>query len=187
MFATVWPSVLSLAARFQPKFATLITMRRPPGLAALAYRDCSEKDENQKKSSDVAGRGAHRIIVARLLSPPHALNAPERAMRAKLGDFAGGLFTEVNGNRNDADKRAHENHCHDPRRDVPDAERVIKRYDIGNRRTGVQKDFCEPRHQDQDENEYVIPLHPAPNCFQFRDFEAGQNQIFAYELFPFAL
>jgi hypothetical protein len=44
-----------LAARFQPKFATLITMRRPPGLAAaLATGDCRKKDENQKKAA-VAG------------------------------------------------------------------------------------------------------------------------------------
>ena len=108
-------------------------------------------------------------------------------MRAELGDFAGGTFADVNGDGNDSDKRAHENHRHKPRRDVPDAQRPIKRYDIVDRRAGVQKDFRQPRDQDQDENEHVIPFHPAPDCFQFRDFEAGQNQIFAYELFPFAL
>ena len=108
-------------------------------------------------------------------------------MRAKLGDFAGGLFTDVNSDGNDTDKRAHENHRHEPRRDVPDAQRVIKRYEIIDWRTGVQKDFRQPRDQDQDENEHVIPFHPAPDCFQFRDLKAGQNQIFAYELFPFAL
>jgi hypothetical protein len=69
----------------------------------------------------------------------------------------------------------------------PMPQRPIKRYDIVDRRGGVQKDFRQPRDQDQDENEHVIPFHPAPDCFQFRDFEAGQNQIFAYELFPFAL
>ena len=84
------------------------------------------KSENQKKSSDVAGRGPHRIIVAQSLSPPHALNAPEQAVRAELGDFAGGMFADVNGDRNDTDKRADENHRHNPRRDVPDAQRLIK-------------------------------------------------------------
>ena len=69
----------------------------------------------------------------------------------------------------------------------PMPQRPIKRYDIVDRLAGVQKDFCQPRDQDQDEDEHVIPFHPAPDCFQFRDFEAGQNQIFAYELFPFAL
>ena len=108
-------------------------------------------------------------------------------MRAKLRDFAGGPFTDVNGDGNDTDKRAHENRGHEKRLDVPDTEGVIKRYDIGDRRTGVQKDFCEPRDQDQDEDEHVIPFHPASDRFQFRDLEAGQNQIFAYELFPFAL
>jgi hypothetical protein len=108
-------------------------------------------------------------------------------VRAELGDFAGGMFAYVNGDGNDTDKRAHENHGHDPRRDVSDAQRVIKRYDIGDRRGGVQKDFRQPRDQDQNENKHVIPFQPAPDCFQFRDFERGQNQIFAYQLFPFAL
>ena len=127
------------------------------------------------------------FVIARLLSRPHALNAPERAVRAELGDFTGGMFADVNRDGNDTDKRAHENHRHDPRRDVSDAQRVIKRYDIVDRRAGVQKDFRQPRDQDQDENEHVIPFQPAPDCFQFRDLEARQNQIFAYELFPFAL
>jgi hypothetical protein len=108
-------------------------------------------------------------------------------VRAELGDFPGGTFADVNGNGNDTDKRADENHGYDPRRDVSDAQRMIKRYDIGDRRTGVQKDFRQPRDQDQDENEYVISFHPAPERFQFRDLEGGQNQIFAYELFPFTL
>jgi hypothetical protein len=108
-------------------------------------------------------------------------------VRAELGDFAGGMFADVNGDGNDTDERAHENHRHDPRRDVPDAQRLIKRHEIVDRRAGVQKDFRQPRDQNQDKNEHVIPFHPAPDCFQFRDLEAGQNQIFAYELFPFAL
>ena len=127
------------------------------------------------------------FVVARLLSRSHASNAPERAVRAELGDFAGGTFTDVNGDGNDSDKRAHENHRHKKRRYVSDPQRPIKRYDIVDRLAGVQKDFCQPRDQNQDEDEHVIPFHPAPDCFQFRDLEAGQNQIFAYELFPFAL
>jgi hypothetical protein len=34
MLATVRPSIFRLAAMFQPKFATLITIRRPVGAAA---------------------------------------------------------------------------------------------------------------------------------------------------------
>jgi hypothetical protein len=108
-------------------------------------------------------------------------------VRAELGDFAGAAFADVNGDGNNTDKSAHENHRHHPRGDVPDAQRTIKRYDIVDRRAGVQKDFRQPRDQDQDENEHVISFHPAPDRFQFRDFEGRQNQIFAYELFPFAL
>ena len=166
-FATVWPPILTLAATFQPKFATLITMRRPPGLAAALATETAEKTMRIKRNLlMLAGQAPHRIhcsTIARRI--PHSLNAPERAVRAKLGDFAGGLFTDVNSDGNDTDERAHENRGHDPRRYVPDAQGVIKRYDIGNWRTSVQKDFCEPRHQDQDENEYVIPFHPASDCF----------------------
>ena len=151
------------------------------------YRDSRKDDKNQKKSAAATGQGPHEVVVARLLSGQHALNAPERAVRAELRDFAGATFANVNGDGNDTDKRADENHRHKPRRDVSDAQRPIERYDIGDRRGGVQKDFRQPRHQDQDKNEHVIAFHPASDCFQFRDFEAGQNQILANELFPFAL
>lgn len=96
-------------------------------------------------------------------------------MRAELGDFAGGTFANVNSDGDDTDKSAHDNRRHEPRRDVPDTQRVIKRYDIGDRLGGVQEDFRQPRHQDQDENKHVIAFHPAPDRFQFRDFKAGQN------------
>src|SRR5512132_1267568 len=145
MLATVWPSIFRLAARFQPKFATLITMRRPPVLAAaLTTETAKEEDENQKKSAGIAGQGPHEFVVARLLSRAHALNAPERAVRAELGYFAGGTFADVNSDGNDTDKRAHENHRHKKRRDVPDAQRSIKRYDIVDRRGRGQNKLRPP-------------------------------------------
>src|SRR5262252_7515779 len=64
---------------------------------------------------------------------------------------------------------------------------MIKRVEIVNRRSGVQKYFREPRNQDQDKNEHVIAFQPAPDRFKLGDLEAGQNQIFAHEFFPFAL
>ena len=108
-------------------------------------------------------------------------------MGAELGYFAGGTFADVNGDGNNSDKRAHKNHRHKPRRDVPDAQRPIKRYDIVDRLGGMQEDFCQPRDQNQDENEHVVALHPAADRFQLGDFKAGQNQILAYKFFPFAL
>ena len=80
-------------------------------------------------------------VVARPQSHPHALNAPERAMRAELRDFARGTSTDVNSDRNDADKCAREYQRHHPGRNMPDAQRVIKRYNISDRRGGVQKDL----------------------------------------------
>ncbi len=79
------------------------------------------------------------------------------------------------------------NQRHQPRRDVSDAERMIKRDEIVNRCLGVQENFRQPRDQDQDENEYVIAFQPASDRLQLGDLEAGQNQVFANELFPFAL
>ena len=62
-------------------------------------------------------------------------------MRAELGDFPGGTSADVNGDGNDANERAREYHRHDPGRNMPDAQRVIKRYEIIDRRGGMQKDF----------------------------------------------
>ena len=92
----------------------------------VGYRDAGVDDKNQKKSVDSTGQGPHEFVVARLLSRLPALNAPERAVRAELGDFAGGTFANVNGDGNNTDKRAGENHRHKPRRDVSDAQRPIK-------------------------------------------------------------
>ena len=108
-------------------------------------------------------------------------------MRAELGDFAGGVFADVNGDGNHDHKCAHKNQRHEPGRDVTDVQRVIKRHHVVDRRGGVQKDFCQPCDQDQDENENVIAFQSAPDRLQFRYLEAGQNQIFAHQLFPFAL
>src|SRR5437773_5817535 len=81
MFATVWPSILRLAATFQPKFATLITMRRPPGLAAALATETAEKKMRIRKNLLQLAKVLIEFVVARLLSRLHALNAPERAVR----------------------------------------------------------------------------------------------------------
>ena len=51
----------------------------------------------------------------------------------------------------------------------------------------MQKNLRDPRHDDEDKNENVIAFQPATDGFEFADFEAGQNQIFADEFLPFAL
>jgi hypothetical protein len=76
----------------------------------ICYRYSRKDDKNQKQSAE----DPHEIILAGLLSRLHALNTPERSVRAELGDFAGGTSANVNGDGNDTDKRTHENHRHDP-------------------------------------------------------------------------
>ena len=63
-------------------------------------------------------------------------------MRAKLGNFAGGSFANVNGDANDTDKRAGEDQRHEPGRNVPDTQGLVKGEEIVNRRAGMQKYFC---------------------------------------------
>src|SRR5437773_8162687 len=69
-------------------------------------------------------------------------NPPERPVRAKLGNFAGGSFANVNGDANDTDKRAGEDQRHEPGRNVPDTQGLVKGEEIVNRRAGMQKYFC---------------------------------------------
>ncbi len=108
-------------------------------------------------------------------------------MRTELGDFSGRFLADVNRERNHSDKCAGKNQRHQPGRYVSDAQRLIKRDNIVNRRVRVQKYFHYPSHQDKDENEHVITFQPASYGFELADLEAGQDQIFANELFPFAL
>lgn len=70
---------------------------------------------------------------------------------------------------------------------MSDAQSLIKRDYIVNRLARVQKYFHYPSHQDKNENEHVITLQSAPDSFELADLEAGQNQIFAHELFPFTV
>ena len=64
---------------------------------------------------------------------------------------------------------------------------MVKRGQVVNRRARVQEYFRHPRDHNENENENVVALQSSPDRFQFADFEAGQDQIFANELFPFAL
>jgi hypothetical protein len=94
----------------------------PPAWAgsSTACRDCRKNDKNQKTSGDAARSGPHELVVTSPASPLHALNAPERAMRAELRDFPGATSADVNGDRNYANERAHEYHRYNPRWDMPD-------------------------------------------------------------------
>jgi hypothetical protein len=150
-------------------------------------RYCPSIDFEVKRNVPAEIRGSDQNQTTTRLNRSFALNAPQRAVGAELGDFTGGAFADVNGDGNHADECADKNQRHEPRRNVPDVQRVVKRYNVGNWRAGVQKDFGQPRNQDQDKNEHVIAFHPAPDRLQLRDLETRQNQIFAHELFPFAL
>ena len=70
---------------------------------------------------------------------------------------------------------------------MANSQRPIKGRHTVHCRRSVQKDFRDPRHQNENENENVIAFQSATDRFQFADFETGQNEIFADEFFPFAL
>jgi len=108
-------------------------------------------------------------------------------MRSELGNLARRFFAHVNGDRDHADEGATEDERDQPRGNMTDAQRLVERQKAVHRRRGVQKDFCDPRHQDENENENVIAFQAPADCLELADFETGQNQIFAHQFFPFAL
>src|SRR5262249_53075044 len=103
------------------------------------------------ENSAIADSSQPSALNSQLLS-----NAPERPMGAELGDFPGGFLAHVNRNPDHAGKGHDKNSRHQPRRNVTDAQRVIKRAPIRDRFGGVQENFRDPRHHDEDENEDVI-------------------------------
>src|SRR5262249_55111277 len=68
-------------------------------------------------------------------------NPPQRAVCAELGDFARGPFADVNRNTNHGDKRAGKNERNQPGRDMANAQGMIKRHEIVNRRGSMQEYF----------------------------------------------
>ena len=108
-------------------------------------------------------------------------------MGAELGNLAGGFFAYVNRDRDHSDERAGENKGHQPGRDVADTQCPIKCTQTVHGMLGVQKNLGYPRHQNENENENVIPFQSPSDRLEFANLEAGQNQVFADQLLPFAL
>ena len=108
-------------------------------------------------------------------------------MRAELGNFAGGFLANINGDTDDAGKRPDKSAGHQPGGNVADAQSVIKRPAACDRLRSMQKNFCHPRHHDENENENIIPFQSASDGFEFRNLEGRQNEIFTNQLFPLAL
>ncbi len=79
-------------------------------------------------------------------------------MGAELGDFAGGFLTHVNRDRDHGDKSAGKDKRHQPGGDGSYTQGPIKAADVVHRVLGVQKNFRDPRHDDEDKNENVISL-----------------------------
>ena len=65
---------------------------------------------------------------------------PERAVRAKFGNFARGLLADVNRDPDHADERSDKNNRHKPGGNMPDPQRAIKDGSIFVR-ASVQKSF----------------------------------------------
>lgn len=70
---------------------------------------------------------------------------------------------------------------------MSDPQRTVKGPQTLHGRARVQKDFRDPRHHDQNENENVIAFQASPDGFQRSDLERRQDEIFADEFFPFTL
>jgi PTS system nitrogen regulatory IIA component len=70
---------------------------------------------------------------------------------------------------------------------VADAQGTIKIGNAIHRVIGMEKDLRYPRDHNENKDESVVTLQTASDCLELGDFETGKNQIFADELFPFAL
>ena len=108
-------------------------------------------------------------------------------MGAEFGNFSSRFPADVNRDADDDGQSAHENKRDEPGRDMSHPQRVIKGRQTLHGRARVEKDFRDPRHHDQNENENVIAFQAPPDCFQFGDLERRQDEILADEFFPFAL
>ena len=108
-------------------------------------------------------------------------------MGPEFGDFTGGFLADVNCDPDDDGQSAHENKRNEPRGDMAHSQRLVKGGQTLHGRARVEKDFRNPRHHNQNENENVIAFQAAPDCLQFGDLERRQDEILAHEFFPFAL
>jgi hypothetical protein len=105
---------------------------------------------------------------------------------AEFGNFAGGIFTHVNGDPDYANQCGNKNERDQPGRNVPDTQCPVKRGNVFHRHGRMQKNLGHPCNHDQSENENIVSLQSATDRFKLADLEAGQNEIFADQLFPFA-
>ena len=94
-------------------------------------------------------------------------------MSAEFRNFARGFFADVDRNTDNTGESGDKNEGNQPRGDVTDAQGVIEARQIIHGVIGVQENFRDPRHHDENEDENVIPFQPSSHRFQFADFERG--------------
>ena len=85
-----------------------------------------------------------------------SLDPPERSVGAEFGDFAGTFAPDVNTDGDHTGQGAEENEGHEPGRNLADAHGAIKSHRAVHLDGRVEKDFCDPGHHDEDENEKLF-------------------------------
>src|ERR1700726_601856 len=103
-------------------------------------------------------------------------DAPERAVRPELGNFARRFFADVNGNADDAGESTDQHKRDQPGGDMANSQSAIEIRHPFHCPWRVQKDFSDPRHQNQNENENVIAFQSAADRFQLADFKTREDQ-----------
>ena len=58
---------------------------------------------------------------------------------------------------------------------MPDAQSAVETGHIIHGVVGMQENFGDPGHHDENEDENVIPFQPSSYRFQFADFKRRQN------------
>jgi len=92
-------------------------------------------------------------------------------MGTELSDFPGRFFADINGDADHTSKGPDKSARYEPGGNMANPQGVIQRTPARDRLGGMQKNFRDPRHHDENENENVISFQPAPDGLEFRNFE----------------
>ena len=89
----------------------------------------------------------------------------------QIGDLAGGVDRHIPGQRRSADDGDSQNRAGQPAGQFARAQRVVERGPGDNRRRRVHEELGHPGHEDDGNDEDIIPLEPTADGFEFADLE----------------
>ena len=96
-------------------------------------------------------------------------------MSAEFRNLARGFFADVDGNTDDTGEGGDKNKGNQPGRNMADAQGVVETGHIIHGVIGMQENFGDPGHHDENKDKNVIPFQSSSDRFQPADFKRGQK------------